>query len=103
MTTREEFEALLGDIIYDGSRNRGYDGALDAYGKALERIAGLEAEVRLLRNRNAELAGQRLELDERAYYDGHVRELEAALSALLDAHPYEDGRGVTLAREALGR
>ena len=44
----------------------------------------LAAEVRLVRERNAELAAQRLELDDRAYYDGRIAELEAALHTLVD-------------------
>ena len=42
-------------------------------------VERLRAEVAELRRRNAELADQRLELDERAYYDGRVAELEAML------------------------
>jgi len=39
------------------------------------------AEIRLVRERNAELAAQRLEADDRAYYEGRIAELEAALRA----------------------
>ena len=37
-----------------------------------------------LRERNAELAAQRLEADDRAYYEGRIAELEAALNALYE-------------------
>lgn len=42
MISIQEFESLLDDMLYCGTRNRGYDGALSAYSKALEHITELE-------------------------------------------------------------
>ena len=96
MMTREEFGELLYD--YGCSRARVYHGdeservlavgkesaLLAAFDAQAARIAQLEREVHLVRERNAELASQRLEADDRAYYEGRIAELEAALNALYE-------------------
>lgn len=51
------------------------------------------AEIRLVRERNAELAAQRLEADDRAYYEGRIAELEDALGDLGYREPERDGNG----------
>jgi len=99
MMTREEFDELLhrfarewhGDIWAampgskaDDLRSPAIRAALlAAYDAQAARIAQLEREVHLVRERNAELAAQRLEADDRAYYEGRIAELEAALRAVL--------------------
>lgn len=100
MMTREEFDELLhrfarewhGDIWAampgskaDDLRSPAIRAALlAAFDAQAARIAQLEREVHLVRERNAELAAQRLEADDRAYYEGRITELEAALRGLYE-------------------
>jgi hypothetical protein len=92
MITRGEFDDLISNHSNAATeRNKARSRAryelrrplLEQVKAQAARIAQLEREVHLVRERNAELAAQRLEADDRAYYEGRIAELEAALRAVL--------------------
>jgi len=93
MITRGEFDDLISNHSNAATeRNKARSRAryelrrplLEQVKAQAARIAQLEREVHLVRERNAELAAQRLEADDRAYYEGRITELEAALRGLYE-------------------